>query len=402
MLLSHDELLSEIVSNENILIVQDLDGVCMRLVEDPLTREMDPEYIEAVARLNSDFFVLTNGEHSSIRGVNRIVEDAIGGSKIAKGRGLYLPGLAAGGIQYQDRFGNIDTPGVYEKEKQYLYELPKKMEKLFSRRLKDVMPNLNEEEIEAQVRKSIIDTELSPTFNLNFLFKSYVMNTEKKIEIQKLINTIMQELINESKDEGLRNSFFLHIAPNLGKEDGKEKLKLSTTTDIGTTDIQFMVNGAVKESGLLVLINKYVENKTGRAPFGKEFNARMAPKSLEDLINLCIKHIPKNTMPTLIGVGDTVTSSYKKNGVGWDRGGSDRGFLTLIKEIGSEYQLGNRAVLIDSSDGEVNRPNMKDGTLTGITDPEDDLKIDCIFPLGTKDYTKWFIKMSKVRESRKF
>ena len=69
--LTPDQLLQELTGAEDLLIVQDLDGVCMQLVKDPLTRRMDPSYLDAVAALDGQFAVLTNGEHEGRRGVNR-------------------------------------------------------------------------------------------------------------------------------------------------------------------------------------------------------------------------------------------------------------------------------------------------------------------------------------------
>ena len=43
--LTPDQLLQELTGAEDLLIVQDLDGVCMQLVKDPLTRRMDPSYV---------------------------------------------------------------------------------------------------------------------------------------------------------------------------------------------------------------------------------------------------------------------------------------------------------------------------------------------------------------------
>ena len=59
--LTPDQLLQELTGAEDLLIVQDLDGVCMQLVKDPLTRRMDPSYVDAVAALDGQFAVLTNG-----------------------------------------------------------------------------------------------------------------------------------------------------------------------------------------------------------------------------------------------------------------------------------------------------------------------------------------------------
>ena len=41
-----------IISSKEILIIQDLDGVCIPLVKDPLQREIESSYIKAVAMLN--------------------------------------------------------------------------------------------------------------------------------------------------------------------------------------------------------------------------------------------------------------------------------------------------------------------------------------------------------------
>ena len=80
--LTPDQLLQELTGAEDLLIVQDLDGVCMQLVKDPLTRRMDPSYVDAVAALDGQFAVLTNGEHEGRRGVNRLVEQALGNSDL--------------------------------------------------------------------------------------------------------------------------------------------------------------------------------------------------------------------------------------------------------------------------------------------------------------------------------
>ena len=100
--LTPDQLLQELTGAEDLLIVQDLDGVCMQLVKDPLTRCMDPSYVDAVAAMDGQFAVLTNGEHEGRRGVNRLVEQALGEPVLPKREGRYLPGLAAGGVQLQD------------------------------------------------------------------------------------------------------------------------------------------------------------------------------------------------------------------------------------------------------------------------------------------------------------
>ena len=117
----------ELVASPDLLIVQDLDGVCIPLVKDPLTRVLSAGYVHAAARLRGSFVVLTNGEHEGHRGVNRLVEKALGDSEKARSQGLYLPGLAAGGVQLQDEFGNVTHPGVSEAEISFLASVPGRM-----------------------------------------------------------------------------------------------------------------------------------------------------------------------------------------------------------------------------------------------------------------------------------
>ena len=48
----------KILSSKNILFIQDIDGVCIPLVKDPMTRKLDKEYIFAAKKLDKEFFVL--------------------------------------------------------------------------------------------------------------------------------------------------------------------------------------------------------------------------------------------------------------------------------------------------------------------------------------------------------
>ena len=138
--------------------------------------------------------------------------------------------------------------------------------------------------------------------------------------------------------------------------------------DVGTTDIQFMLTGSLKEAGLLVLINRHIAARWGGAPLGEDFNVRTAPRTHQDLMELACRGIRPERIPRLVGVGDTVTSPAP-NGEGWLRGGSDRGFLTLLKDLGSWCGQENRVILVDSSHGEVDRPGLADGTLKGSATP---------------------------------
>ncbi|MGB1092109.1 MAG: glucosylglycerol 3-phosphatase, partial [Oceanobacter sp.] len=122
---NHQQLLETLQQGRPWLIVQDLDGVCMQLVNDPLTREVDPNYVRAAQKLDGHFFVLTNGEHIGSRGMNKLIHKSVG-ADLAKHQGLYLPGLAAGGVQYQDRFGKVSHPGINSKEMAFLLQIPVK------------------------------------------------------------------------------------------------------------------------------------------------------------------------------------------------------------------------------------------------------------------------------------
>ncbi|NDD45913.1 MAG: glucosylglycerolphosphate phosphatase, partial [Synechococcaceae bacterium WB9_4xB_025] len=135
----------------------------------------------------------------------------------------------------------------------------------------------------------------------------------------------------------------------------------------------------------------------GSAPLGDDFNVRTAPHNHEALLSLCHERISPDQMPHLVGVGDTVTSTPCPTGTGWLRGGSDRGFLTLLQEIGDRYDKANRVVLVDSSGGEVDRPSLADGSLKGISDPEDPLRMDVCIPDGPQAYVAWFKALTQAR-----
>ena len=54
-------------------------------------------------------------------------------------------------------------------------------------------------------------------------------------------------------------------------------------------------------------------------------------------------------------------------------------------------------VLVDSSHGEVDRPNLSDPDLPGITDPDDPLKLDVLMPEGPSQYITWFKSLATQR-----
>ena len=389
-----EEVINTIINEQNILIVQDLDGVCIPLVQDPLQREINKEYVKDVSRLREKFAVLTCGEHEGKRGVNRLVEKALDSKTTAKENGFYLPGLAACGVEYQDRFSNLSYPGLKDNEINFLAEVPKMMRSMLTNELKKFLPNLSNEKINKFIDVAVCDTRFTPTLNFNEIF-SYVKNDFQKVkDLQLIMGKIMNDLLEESKNFGLDNSFYLHLMPNLGIRDGREIMKYSTQNEFGTTDIQFIIKGAIKEAGLLFLLNKYIANKTGVYPFGENFNVRNAPKTHAQLIKLCRDKIPHEQMPLLVGVGDTVTSVKDNKDNSWLRGGSDRGFLTLIQRLGESYKKDNQVVFVNSCNEQVLRPRINGTDMKGVSDPNDDLKFNMIINDGPKEYIEWFKQLA--------
>ncbi len=394
MFRTKEEVIQTILNEKNILIVQDLDGVCIPLVQDPLKREINKEYVKDVSRLRENFAVLTCGEHGGRRGVNRLVEKALNSKTNARENGLYLPGLAACGVEYQDRFSNSSLPGINDNEIDFLTKVPKKMRELLTNELNKFLPNLSSNLRNKLIDVAVCDTRFTPTLNFNEIF-SFVKNDFKKVKgLQLIMEKIMNSLLEDSRKVGLDNSFYLHLMPNLGLRDGKEIMKYATENESGTTDIQFIINGAIKEAGLLLLLNKYISNKTGIYPFGENFNVRNAPKTLSKLIELCKGKISNDQMPLLIGVGDTVTSLKDAKDKFWLRGGSDRGFLTLIQRLGESYKKKNQVVFVNSCNDQVIRPRIHGTDMTGISDPYDDLKFNMIINDGPEEYIDWFKQLA--------
>ena len=410
--LEHQELIRVLTEKNNILIIQDLDGVCMGLVKDPLTRVIARQYVEATKSFEKHFFVLTNGEHIGKRGVNLIVEKAFVDSNLVKQEGLYLPGLAGGGVQWQDRYGNVSHPGVSERELAFLEAVPNKIEVILTEFFQADSYGLERNQIEEYIRASVLDNKVSPTANLNVFYDAFHERPEIYTKLQQIMEQLMNKLLQEAGEKGLEDLFFVHYAPNLGRDDtGKEILQLVREKDSGTTDFQFMLRGAIKEVGVLVILNYYYYLHTGNYPLGKSFNARQAPQNHQELLALVRQKFDPKMMPQIIGVGDTVTSKAEVNGDSliFRRGGSDRGFLQLVQDLGREFNTENIVVYIDSSAGEVkNRKPLQLEKFTenknGITreklrviegpgdsrDPSDPLTLNVVCPGGHQEYINLF------------
>lgn len=406
-----------IATTEHLLIVQDLDGVCMGLVRDPLTRTMDPAYLRAARSLARHFYVLTNGEHGGRLGVNAIAAAALGES-VAAQEGLYLPGLAAGGVQWQDRWGQITYPGTDPAELDFLAAVPERLTAMLHGFFEPILaqqPDLmTPQTLDACIAAGVLDNAASPTANLNGFYDILGANHLDVYQaLQRAIADFFDALLTEAAEQGLEGAFFVHYAPNLGR-DGRDRERLWLGDDrgghgtAGTTDVQFMLTGAVKEAGVLDLLNRYYRDRTGVAPLGDEFNARQAPRHLDALLDLARDRFDPDHFPLLVGVGDTVTSVLDQSS---DppvirRGGSDRNFLTLIQRLGEALDRPTLIAYVDSSGGEVKnrRPVLlsddRDRVLRGPGDPhdhDDPLRLDLIFPDGHRQYIHHFCRAAQHR-----
>jgi len=262
---------------------------------------------------------------------------------------------------------------------------------------------------------SVLDNVASPTANLNSLHSLFVEKgpgVESFAKLQQSMVALMDQLLQEAAAAKLGDQFFVHYAPNLGR-DGfvHEVVWFADAQTAGTTDFQFMLRGAVKEAGVLALLNHYFFEQTGQYPLGVDFNARQAPRSLEDMLKLVEQNFDPNKMPLIVGVGDTVTSQgvESESGLSFKRGGSDRNFLQLIQNIGESMDIPVLTVYVDSSGGELsNRRTLKvetneAGTPTvvgGIGDPRDQLDplhINVVFPGGPAQYCVTFQSVVAAR-----
>ncbi|MBD9398123.1 glucosylglycerol 3-phosphatase [Pseudomonas sp. PDM11] len=406
-------LLDSLIGTENLLIIQDLDGVCMDLVRDPLTRTLDPAYLQAARSLDGHFQVLTNGEHIGSRGMNRLVEHALGSAQLCREQGLYLPGLAAGGVQLQDRHGRIAHPGVSDDELAFLAAAPAWLSQSLKTLLQQAPYHLADGDIERLLASSVLDNPVSPTLNLNAFHHHWQDQPDLYARLQADGAALLQQLLDKAAAQGLAQSFFVHYAPNLGRgAGGRERLRPAQGAAAGTTDLQLMLRGAVKEAGVLVILNRYYGQRTGIYPLGDEFNVRQAPTSLQALLQLAVERFEPQHMPRLVGVGDTLTSTAvtaDDGSIQWLRGGSDRGFLTLVQQLGEAFGQDNRVLYIDSSQGEVQRPGVDAASLrarpsepwpalAGITDAEDPLRLNALFANGPRQYIEFFCALARARQ----
>lgn len=400
--LAHDRFTELLATTQGLLIIQDLDGVCMGLVKDPLNRQIETDYVKATQAFDGHFYVLTNGEHVGQRGVNGIIERAFGGPDRAQGH--YLPGLAAGGVQWQTRAGDVSHPGVTDAELTFLKTVPVRIQETLRMFAHDHGLPFAESDLEQYIQASALDNVASPTANLNTLHGALQGDLDTYLALQKTMEALMDTLLAEATEQGMADSFFVHYAPNHGRDaSGKEIIWLTQGSESGTTDFQFMLRGAIKEAGVLALLNRYYAQHTGSYPLGPDFSVRQAPRELDALLDLAKKRFDPAQMPLIVGVGDTVTSKVEQvNGQSVARrGGSDRNFLQLVQDIGEAFGSGNVVAYVDSSGGELkNRKALPvvqteagEQVTEGPGDPldtQDPLTLNVVFPGGHQQYAAAF------------
>lgn len=415
--LDHQLLLNALNDLDHFLLIQDLDGVCMGLVRDPLTRALSVDYIQAAKKMEKHFYVLTNGEHVGKRGINPLVDTALGSVGLAQEKGLYLPGLGGGAVQWQDTYGQVSLPGVSAAELEFLNSVPGHFRNALGEVLSKPPFSLDSNTIAQLLEVIVLDNQVSPTININGFFTVMGDSWEASLDLQRAVKRILEDVMAQAANVALTDSFFIHYAPNLGAGSQGERVKWATQTDRGTTDFQFMLTGAIKEVGVLIILNRYYYQLTGEYPLGENFSARQAPKDIEALVTLAQNHFDPALMPYIVGIGDTITSqSNPEPGGEWLRGGSDRGFLTLVQALGhgfrldsgadteSDVTLGSAIVFVDSSGGELNRPAIDARQLAqspdpwpsvrGISDPDDPLQVNFVFAGGHREYVKFFCKLA--------
>jgi len=410
--LEHDRFVNLLATTENLLIIQDLDGVCMGLVKDPLDRQIERDYVTATQAFEGHFYVLTNGEHIGQRGVNGIIERAFGDAAAVREQGHYLPGLAAGGVQWQTRQGDIDHPGVSEAELAFLEQVPDRIRATLRTFAQEHDLSLDDATLERCIQSSALENMASPTANLNTFHEALGSDRDTYVALQKTMQTLMDTLLQEAAEQGLEGSFFVHYAPNHGRDaSGNEVIWLSQENESGTTDFQFMLRGAIKEAWVLALLNRYYAQRTGTYPLDKNFSVRTAPHDHEALLELVKAKFDPAHMPLLVGVGDTVTSKVMNvdGEMVAKRGGSDRNFLRLVQDIGRAFNQGNVVVYVDSSGGELkNRKALKLQEQQGVTqviegpgdplDKTDPLTLNVVFPGGYGQYCAAFSAAANQRK----
>src|SRR3546814_11426572 len=100
------------------------------------------------------------------------------------------------------------------------------------------------------LQATVLDNLVSPTINLNNLHLHLRDRPAHYRQLQGEIAAFMQQLLADAARHDLGDAFFVHYAPNLGRDErGDERMRPGDTDSAGTHDFQFMLKGAVKEVG---------------------------------------------------------------------------------------------------------------------------------------------------------
>ncbi|MFN6345564.1 MAG: glucosylglycerol 3-phosphatase, partial [Cyanobium sp.] len=69
--------------------------------------------------------------------------------------------------------------------------------------------------------------------------------------------------------------------------------------------------------------------------------------------------------------------------------------LTLLQQGAPASDRPTRGVLVHSWGGAVGRPSYGDGTLPGLSDPDDPLGLDALLPGGPRQYRAFFAELAQ-------
>ena len=66
----------------------------------------------------------------------------------------------------------------------------------------------------------------------------------------------------------------------------------------------------------------------------------------------------------------------------------------MIQSLGESYKKENQVIFVNSCNDQVLRPRVNGTDMTGISDPNDDLKFNMIINDGPKEYIEWFKQLA--------
>jgi len=106
-------------------------------------------------------------------------------------------------VEYQDSNGETSFEGVSAKELSFLSTVPSLIKPKFNYIVKNIFPELSQEDINFHAVKSICETRFSPTINFNSLLDLVHEDSDKRKLIQISFEKMMNEIILKAEYEGL-------------------------------------------------------------------------------------------------------------------------------------------------------------------------------------------------------